>query len=225
MDNFLAELEAITQSYSAVGDSNSSKLCHGDNPCCQDLRQIAPAKQQQPLTNTVIQNQENPENWVNSVAEFQDYQALNQEIESDRTTSKIYIAVGSGLGTLSSSAYLGNWTLEQTYNPTGYMIFSGVLAASIVAAGLSGTCINGRAVYSSPWLLSSIGASAGMMGGAYAVSRPYFEDASMAKKGETAMQTEIQEIEVKPQVSGFDLSTFLIPLIGAAAIAMLFLKK
>jgi hypothetical protein len=128
MDNFLAELEAITNSYAATEPTEPRQ------------------NTQQPLTNAVIQSQENPENWVTSVAEIQDYQALNQEIESDRTTSKIYIAVGSGLATLGSSACLGNWTLEQTYNPTGYMIFSGVIAASLVAAGLSGTRINGRAV-------------------------------------------------------------------------------
>lgn len=207
MDNFLAELEAITNSY---GAAESSELT---------------PNVQTPTTNTQIQNQENPENWVNSIAEIQDYQALNQEVESDRTTSKIYVAVGSGLATLGSSACLGNWTLEQTYNPTGYMIFSGVIAASIVAAGLSGTRINGKSVYSSPWLLSSIGASIGLMGGAYAVSRPYFEDLNTAKQAETTIQTEIRQIEVKPVTKGYDFTQYLIPLLGAVAIAMLFLKK
>jgi hypothetical protein len=208
MDNFLAELEAITNSYAAAEPS-----------------QIAPHQPQQSLTNTHVENQENPENWVNSIAESQDYQALNQEIESDRITSKVYIAVGSGLAALGTSACLGNWTLEQTYNPTGYMIFSGVMAASLVAVGLSGTRINGRAVYSSPWLLSSVSASVGLMGGAYAVSRPYFDDINIAKNGETSIITEIRAIEVKPSASDVDLTPFLLPLVGVVAIAMLFLKK
>jgi hypothetical protein len=39
------------------------------------------------------------------------------------------------------------------------------------------------------------------------------------------MQTEIREIEVKPPAKGFDFSPYLIPLVGAVAIALLFLKK
>jgi hypothetical protein len=204
--DFLQELEQITNAY-----SNNSAL--------------APQQQQQELSHTAIANPENPENWFTTAAQSQDYKALNQEIESDRVTSKVYVGVGSGLATLGGNACLGNWTLEQTHNPYGYMVFSGVIALSLVAGGLSGSRIEGKRLYSSPWLLSSIGASAGVIGGSYAASRPYFQDLNVAKSGRNAMQTEIREIEVKPQSNKFDLYPYLIPIVGLIAVAFLFLKK
>jgi hypothetical protein len=200
MNDFLQELETITQGFAQP-----------------EAGTITPTPQQQQpvVTNTPIQNPENPENWTASVAEQQDYQALNQEIEGDRKVSKLYVAVGSGVAALGTNATLGNWTLEQTYNPIGYLTFSGVLAVAIISGGLSGSRIEGRKFYSSPWFLSALGASCGVMSGAYASSRPYLTDKSVASVGMDKIQTEIREIEVKPEPYKLNLSDYGV---GAAAI-------
>lgn len=177
--SFIDELEQITNAYSQAEESAIT--------------------QQETSTDTQIQNPEAPGNWFTTAAESQDYQALNQEIESDRSTSKAYIAVGSGVSAIGFNSWLGNAVLETTYNPTGYMIFSGVVAVSVISAGLNGSRVNGKVFYSSPWLLSSVGASVGVIGGAYAVSRPYFEDKNIATKAQEIIRTQIREVEVKPQ--------------------------
>lgn len=202
MDNFLAELEALTNTSLTVPDENAPQAT---------------------LTNTPIQNPQDPETWHATAAESQDYIELNQEIEGDRATSKVYIAVGCGFGTLGGNAGLGNWVLEttQTYDPTGYLIFSGVMTASLVSAGLSGSKINGKTFYSSPWLLSSIGAGSGVMGGAYAVSRPYLTNKTTARRGYEAMSGEIKAIEQKPQPEGMNLQPLLTGGLIMLAIALL----
>lgn len=207
--DFLEELEQITQAYSA---SQSS--------------QITLTESTAPVTNTTIQNPENPENWFTTAAESQDYQALNQEIESDRNTSRVYIAVGSGVSALGANACLGNAILESTYNPVGYMTFSGVVAVAIISAGLSGSRINGRTFYSSPWLLSAVGASAGVVGGAYAASRPYFQDKITASTASESIRTEIRQIEVRPQKSnGFDFTGAALGVAALIAVALIAMKK
>jgi hypothetical protein len=184
--SFIDELEQITNAYSQAEESAIT--------------------QQETLTDTQIQNPETPGNWFTTAAESQDYQALNQEIESDRSTSKVYIAVGSGVSAIGFNSCLGNAVLETTYNPTGYMIFSGVVAVAIISAGLNGSRVNGKTFYSSPWLLSSIGAGVGVIGGAYSVSRPYFQDRDVASKAQEIITSQIREIEVKPQQpNNFDL--------------------
>ncbi len=185
--SFIDELEQITNAYSQSGESGV-------------------LAKEETSSDTQIQNPENPENWFTTAAESLDYQALNQEIESDRSTSKIYIAVGSGVSAIGFNSCLGNAVLETTYNPTGYMFFSGVVAVAIISAGLSGSRIKGKTFYSSPWLLSSVGAGVGVIGGAYAVSRPYFEDKKIASKAQETIMSQIREIEVKPQQpNNFDL--------------------
>jgi hypothetical protein len=199
MNDFLQELENITQSYAATENSQPTQ------------------QQQQPeaITHTPIQNPENPENWTGTVAEQQDYVALNREIETDRSASKLLVSVGSGLAALGTNATLGNWTLEQTYNPVGYLTFSGVLAIAIISGGLSGSRIEGRKFYSSPWFLSALGASAGLMSGAYVSASPYLHDKSVANKGMDKIQSEIRQIEVKPEPYKLNLSDYGV---GAAAI-------
>ena len=185
--SFIDELEQITNAYSQVEEAGT-------------------ITQQETSTDTQIENPEAPGNWFSTAAESQDYQALNQEIEADRNTSKIYIAVGSGASAIGFNSWLGNAVLETTYNPTGYMIFSGVVAISVISAGLNGSRINGKTFYSSPWLLSSVGAGIGVIGGAYGVSRPYFEDRKIASKAQEIITSQIREIEVKPQQpNNFDL--------------------
>lgn len=207
--DFLEELEQITQAYSG---SQSS--------------QITPVEQQTAVTNTAIQNPENPETWFTTAAESQDYEALNQEIETDRTTARIYIAVGSGISALGANASLGNAVLETTYNPVGYMTFSGVIAVAIISAGLSGSRINGRTFYSSPWLLSAVGASTGVVTGAYAASRPYFQDKVTASKAHESISTEIRAIEVAPQkTNGFDLTGLWVGIAALIAVGFLAAKK
>ncbi|TWH61191.1 hypothetical protein [Dulcicalothrix desertica] len=210
MDNFLEEIEQYTNAFSQPEESGA----------------ITTNQQQQDLTNTQIQNPENHETWFTTAAEAQDYEVLNQEIESDRTTSKIYATVGSGLTALGANSCLGNAVLETTYNPTCYMVFSGVIAASLISAGLSGSRINGKTFYSSPWLLSSLGASAGVVGGTYAASRPYFEDKNIASKAHESIATEIREIEVRPQQSnGFDLTGLWLGIAALIAVGFFAIKK
>jgi hypothetical protein len=184
--SFIDELEKITSAYSQSEESAIT--------------------QQETSTDTQIENPETPGNWFTTAAESQDYQALNQEIESDRNTSKVYIAVGSGASAIGFNSCLGNAVLETTYNPTGYMFFSGVVAVAIISAGLSGSRVNGKTFYSSPWLLSSVGASVGVVSGAYGVSRPYFQDRDVASKAQEKIASQIREVEVKPQQpNNFDL--------------------
>lgn len=208
--SFLEELEQITNAYSQQEEAGA-------------------ITQQETSTNTQIQNPENPETWFTTAAEIQDYQALNQEIETDRTTSRIYIAVGSGISALGANACLGNAVLETTYNPVGYMTFSGVIAVAIISGGLSGSRINSKTFYSSPWLLSAVGASAGVVGGAYAASRPYFSDLSNASKAHESITTEIRKIEVKPQknngVNLFDLTIVVVVFLVVIAAVMNATKK
>ena len=184
--SFIDELEQITNAYSQSEESAIT--------------------QQETSTDTQIENPETTGNWFTTAAESQDYQALNQEIEADRNTSKIYITVGSGASAIGFNSWLGNAVLETTYNPTGYMIFSGVMAVAIVSAGLNGSRVNGKTFYSSPWLLSSVGSGVGVIGGAYAVARPYFEDRKIATEAKEIITSQIREIEVKPQQpNNFDL--------------------
>lgn len=208
--SFLEELEQITNAYSQTEEPGA-------------------LVQEETSTDTEIQNPETSETWFKTAAESQDYKALNQEIETDRTTSKIYIAVGSGISALGANACLGNAVLETTYNPNGYMLFSGVVAVAIISAGLNGSRINGRTFYSSPWLLSSIGAGLGVVGGAYAASRPYFQDKEFASKAQESIATEIREIEVKPQknseINFFDLTGVVVVFLVVIAAVMNAAKK
>ena len=202
MDNFLEELESLTNTNLTSFNAEQSQ------------------PQQTPsVTNTPIQNPENYDSWHQTAAESQDYAELNKEIEADRLSSKVYVAVGSGLASLGGSAALGNWTLELTHNPAGYLIFSGVVATALISAGLAGSRVEGRRFYSSPWLLSSLGAAGGVVGGAWAVSRPYLKDQSNNNHAHEQMSAEIKAIEVKNQDSP-DFSFLGLGVLGVLGLAI-----
>ncbi|BDA76609.1 hypothetical protein CAL7716_107750 (plasmid) [Calothrix sp. PCC 7716] len=207
--SFLEELEQITNAY--------------------QTEEPGALVQEETKSDTEIQNPETSETWFTTAAESQDYKALNQEIENDRTTSKIYIAVGSGISALGANACLGNAVLETTYNPVGYMTFSGVIAVAIISGGLSGSRINGKTFYSSPWLLSSVGAGLGVVGGAYAASRPYFQDKEFAYKAADSIREEIKQVEVKPQkkseINLFDFAAVVVVFLVVMAALMNAAKK
>jgi len=197
----------------------------------QELDQLINAPQEesdvtteQVNTNTQLTNPEEYD-WHQTAAEQQDYQALNQEIERDRFIQKTTVTISSGLTTLGGGAALGNWVLETTYNPQGYLIFSGVITAAILSGGLSGSRMENKKFYSSPWLLSSVGASMGIVGGAYFVCKPYFNDRNIATKGHTAMTAEIKAIEVKPQTATNNIPLMAFGVVGILAIAIMFLKR
>lgn len=208
--SFLEELEQITNVYSQAEEPGA-------------------LVQEETSTDTEIQNPEASETWFTTAAESQDYKALNQEIENDRTTSKIYIAVGSGVSAIGFNSCLGNAVLETTYNPNGYMLFSGVVAVAIISAGLNGSRINGKTFYSSPWLPSSVGASVGVVGGTYAASRPYFQDRDLASKAQKLIREEIREVEVKPQkkteINLFDFAPMVVVFLVVVAAIMNAAKK
>ena len=196
----------------------------------QDLDQILSLpKEEITVTQTTTNNHlTNPEeyDWHQTAAEQQDYQALNNEIERDRFTQKTTVTVASGVATLGGSVALGNWALESTYNPQGYLIFSGIIAASLISAGLSGSRIEGKKFYSSPWLLSSVGASIGVVGGTYKVCEPYFNDQQVANKAHAAMTSEIKTIEVKPQQkTPNNLPLIGLGLVGMLVISVLFIRR
>jgi hypothetical protein len=176
MNDFLHELEQITGAYSGSQDTTPP---------------------QHAASATALQNPEDP-TWFSTAAEAGDYAELNQEIDADRLAAKVYVAVGSGLATLGGHACLSTWALESSQNPGGYLTFSLVIATAVVSAGLSGSRLEGRRLMTSPWFLASAGGAAGIIGGAYATARPWFDDQHLANTGKQRMQSEIAEIEVKP---------------------------
>lgn len=207
MNDFLQELDGIVAAFD--GSQQSSP----------------PIQQQQIVTNTPIQDPTNPENWTRTVAEAQDYEALNEEIERSRSIAKLVCVVGTGMATTGTNACLNNWLIETTGNPTGSVCFSGITAVAIIAIGLAGSKVDGRRFMSSPWLLCSLASGAGIIAGSVVATKPYFDRRASAVLGEETIRTEIRQIEVKEGITaspGVPVGVLAILLIAVAAvIAML----